>query len=208
MKSNTLMRRLIFTALSQHIESNDLYDAMLIWHSDFATTRDPSLKHFVKTVCSAMGKENKYDSLYWEIIECQKLSKKELLLDPIKEMKHHITKQKEKDFAAHTFALLIVQLGRNIDQIQYLDTNNMKQLLLDSHVGFKAAEAIVRSIKDATPRLIPEKAISSYTKALNTIYVSLCESLGPVKTDKILSLAITEVDKTKYGKSFSAKKFL
>lgn len=203
-------RRIIFTALARHFHENELYKAMLNWQNLTIKYPRSSLPQRIDKLCRAMKTDANQARIFQDIKECQNLADYLLKKDPLEKMRQYAADQSGiEDAPARSFAVLIVQIGRNIDLIEHPDLpTEIKKHLLDSGIHTKVANAVHASISQSKPYLIREEDIGKYESILNAVYVSLCESLGPVRADEILSQSTQQTDKTKYGKAYSSTNFL
>ncbi len=203
-------RRVFFTALSRVFEGNKVYDAMLLWQTRFANAPDTAAADTIKAICDAMGARELYQELYRHLKECAGMADYLLKEDPLPQLKSYAANQSGiEDAPARSFGVLIVQIGRSLDLIEYPNLPlQIKRALRSKGIDATAAEQIESMIRDDKARRIPESSLGDYAKATHVIYVVLAEVLGPVQADEILSNSVKLVDRAKYGKAYSARNFL
>lgn len=203
-------RRVFFTALSRVFEGNKVYDAMLLWQTRFANAPDSAAADTIKAICDAMGARDLYQDLYRHLKECAGMADYLLKEDPLPQLKSYAANQSGiEDAPARSFGVLVVQIGRSLDLIEYPNLPlQIKRSLRAKGVDATAADQIETMLRDDKAKRIPESALGKYAAATHIIYVVLAEVLGPVKADEILGNSVRLVDRSKYGKAYSARNFL
>jgi hypothetical protein len=67
---------------------------------------------------------------------------------------------------------------------------------------------VLETLEDGKARVAPPLNAGNYQSALNGIYIALCDSYGPVKSDRLLSDSMKKVDASKFGRAYSPTNFL
>ncbi len=203
-------RRVVFTALSRVFEGNKVYDAMLLWQTRLANAPDSAAADTIKAICDAMGSRDLYQELYRQLKECSSMADYLLKEDPLPQLKSYAANQSGiEDAPARSFGVFVVQIGRSLDLIEYPNLPmQIKRALRAKGVDASAADQIETMIREDKARRIPESMLGEYATAAHIIYVVLAEVLGPVQADDILSNSVKMVDRSKYGKAYSARNFL
>ena len=204
-------RRAVFTALSTYLEGDTLFKAMWIWQNSHYKVTRFSVSHFVLELCNEFNISATYVEICQSIKECLVLPEKNLEKDPIESMaRDQKSSENNNNYGEpHTFSVLMIRIGKTLEATQ--GQQILRQISDQFHIqGFttRFTNAILDNMGGSSKVIIRLGKNSSYTKAVNAIYIGLCEALGPVKADEVLSVSVQVVDKSKYGKIYSATNFL
>lgn len=197
----------IFTALVPHFKGSHLTDALLLWQNEFANRHRFSQRQFALAVSSKISSKSSYREILSSIIDAMAEDEHHLLEAP----KNLFSKATSRELApARTFSMLLFNLGRNLSQPRDSTIlNNAYKKMISNGLSDELANAVLENMTTKTkPNLIRLKRENGYRNTIHTIYVSMCESLGPVKADELLSDSAKVVNQHDFGTKYSANNFL
>jgi hypothetical protein len=207
MTSSDEMRRRIYAALREHYSGEDLIGGMQLWKQKFAQRNRFSQRQFAM----ALSRQFKVDSSYKQILSSITFAMQTDLNALPEAPSDARLDLHRKDLApARCFVVLLSKIGENAEDLMAVDTKeHIRESLLDKEIRPEIASAVIHNL---TARhqltLVRMRDAERYRIVLNTIYVTICEKLGPVLGDQILSDSVKETDKTVFGKLHSARNFL
>ena len=197
-------RRAVFTVLSEVVEGTELWRAMWCWQQQFSHKSQFELNGFLSACSDIQAIAGNRANLYRRLISCMMLEEKELKADPIAEMQNYADELTELEsinpfsesadvddwsevFSSVTreiFSSLRSDSGRSIGTYAQ---EQAERHALDSRLAY--AFTLWRDNPGSNMDIV-DVELAALRKLLNYIYIGLCERLGPVDADRILSRAI------------------
>jgi hypothetical protein len=207
MSSSDEMRRRIYAALKEHYRGEDLRGGMRLWQQEFSHRTRFSQHQFAL----ALSRQFKISSNYKQLLSSITLAM-QADVSTLPEAPSDVSldlNRKELD-PARSFAMLLSRIGVNAGSFFTLDNKErVLDLLIENNFRAELAAAVIHNVTSSEGlKLISLREANSYRVVLNVVYVAICETLGPVQGDKILSDSVKETDKTEIGKIYSAGNFL
>jgi hypothetical protein len=207
MTSSDEMRRRIYAALKEHYSGEDLIGGMRLWKQKFAQRNRFSQHQFAM----ALSRQFKIDSSYKQILSSIAAAMQTDLNSLPQAPSDARLDLHRKDLApARCFVMLLSKIGGNTEDLMDTDTKErIIESLRDKEFKPEIASAVIHNLTASNHlTLIRMRDAERYRLVLNAIYVVICEKLGPVLGDQILSDSVKETDKTVFGKLHSARNFL
>lgn len=189
-----LRRRAIYTGLKPFLDDSALLDALLFWEENYAGAPRFTLQRFVSELCREGDLRPRRNDVLRSLVEAMNLPARALLPDPLQRTtRPSATATEVAAFAALAEALLESTSGTRrfslrLDLLASLDAqrlpppviSSLKEWLSDPHRALhleQCSTAVLRSV-------------------INRTYVVLCERCGPVEADRLLALAVKNVEAT------------
>lgn len=197
----------IFTALLPHFKGQHLTEALLLWQNEYANRQRFSQRQFALAVSSKVTTKSSYNEILSSIIDAMAEDEHYLLQAP----RNLFTKSKSNEIApARTFSMLLFNLGKNLNEPRNSAIlNNAYDKMIANGLSDELANAVLENMTTNTkPNLIRLRKENAYRNVIHAIYVSMCESLGPVKADELLSDSTKEINRHDFGTKYSANNFL
>lgn len=205
--SDTIMRNRIFTALLPHYQGDALSSALYLWEQDYADKRYFSQRQFALSVSSKIKSDSSYNEILSSIIEVMARDENLVLQAP----EHSEPNGDDNDMApARSFSMLLFHLGKHLKVSIDSDLiNRAKAKLVIDGLRPELATAVLENMTSKSkPYLIRLSRENAYRSTIHLIYVAMCEVLGPVRADELLSDSVKEVNQHEFGLAYSAQNFL
>lgn len=179
-------RRAIYTGLKPFMDDDSLIDALLHWEENFANAPRFTLQKFVSELCREGELRSRRADILLSLVQAMNMPSQSLLPDPVQS-----NPAPSRDNGGDAFVALAQAL------FHCLDNNHRYQLRLDMLASLDAMglpahvlHAMNKWLNDNQP-LDSLHAPTRVLRALiNRFYVLLCERLGPVNADQVLSRAV------------------
>lgn len=197
-------RRAVFTVLSEVVEGAELWQAMWCWQQQFSHKSQFELNGFLSACNHIQAIAGNRANLYRRLISCMMLEEKELKADPIVDMQNYAEELTELELlnpfvettAVSDWSAAFSTVAREIFTSLRSDTarsiGKYAQEQAERH-SLDARLAYAFTLWKESPKGVMDIAdveSAALRKLLNYIYIGLCERLGPVEADRILSHAI------------------
>lgn len=200
-------RQRVFYALSMHYSGAALAQGLTIWEQEFSHGTRFSRKQFAVAISRRLSPVITYDAVLASINHAMQLDVDELN----RVLGEARTPQDSASMAAaRTLAVLLAIMGKRLGEPK--GSPLLKQLfdgLLKKRFSAAVASAVLHNLVSAKDLTLIRLAESeAYRVLLNSVYIVLCEKMGPVKADVLMSESIKEADRTSSGQTYSATHFL
>lgn len=193
-------RRAVFTVLSEVLSDQTLWEVMWHWQNHYSEKPQFELNHFLADCNNVPEIAENRSWLYRQLIGLLMNKSSELKPDPWEDMRSYeiASGYISADYSDLPDWSLVFSSVINTLEIQLRSDNQrtVYRYVIDNLERKKCSPALVTAFKQWTREgnLIDVKTIEKHElkTLINLFYVAMCELLGPVKGDKILSTAIQE----------------
>ena len=194
----SLKRRIIYTALSDFISEQHITDAMNIWEKSYTDKSRYEINNFLAE-CSASVpgvKENKpaiYRKIVGLMMSPESVSLKAYYIDDNASAVHSPsddTSYTDGKIYGHLLTIIVRKMLSSI----YPETRN--SVIYYLHSNHRMSLSMLRESLDSSDSPVSMLSLKEAKKSLNTVYICLCEYIGPVEADRILSSVIDYMKNT------------
>ena len=200
-------RRAVFTVLSEFVQGDDLWRAMWRWQHNYADKSQFELNAFLSDCRDIAEIAANRSTLYRQLIGLLMDKKADLKPDPMIDMMRFRSESAGHDTPA----------GQNMaEEGDWSESFSVVLRALFAQLRSDTARLVKHyATEQATRNKLPKELTYEFTlwdqgkllcvngvplpdlrRLLNFIYIGLCESLGPVEADLVLSAAIREAQDT------------
>lgn len=225
-------RKAICKGLSQYLTGDDLLNAMCIWQQEYSHLPKFAITNFVRRVTEHTEYAKERAAIHLSLTSSLMLSENNLGPDPLPEMRSYLGKRVgaaeaeailgrnntnasasgPQTDSAVAFELL---LGGFLQKIANSNSSAEKQVrlaLLHKVTGMniepESQAALMSWLQRENRHIDVSPAPVQMQEILHESYVATCQQLGPVKTDQLLTEALTVVETSEAGRRFSPREFL
>ncbi len=215
-----IKRRIIFTVLSGHIPENHLWDVMWRWEKDYSERSRFELNRFLADCAHVPFILKNRTPLYRQIIRLMMAPDPEALEpDPLEAMQDYhrqsgcrprpkkTTSTEHKVSCATLMTDIILGMMKNVPADA---ANRALHYALGNSQRKELSFGIIQMLENGQRMLTAPTTDVSVREArilINLIYVGLCEMIGPVETDEVLSQSI-RMTLSRYRADAHARKLL
>lgn len=196
-------------ALSAHYSGVALEQALSIWETQFLQGSRFSYRQFAMAVSRQLRPVVGYADVLTSIENAMRLKSSDLAALQSPCLQKPFSSRPDLA-AARTLAVLLALIGKQLSIPKGSPAlERLFDLLVKKRFSATVASAVLHNLVSSNKLSLIRLADSEdYRTLVNSVYVMLCNEVGPVKADKLLSDAIKEADKTTSGKAYSALQFL
>lgn len=201
-----LRRRAIYTGLKPFLDEGTLLDALLHWEEHYSAAPRFKLQHFVSELCREGDLRPRRNDVLRSLIEAMSLPARALLPDPLQRTARPGASSTEVEaFATLAEALLNSTAGNQrfslrLDLLASLDPQRLPP---------QALSAMKTWLSERGRPLKLERCTTAMLRGMiNRLYVVLCERCGPVEADRLLALAVRDVEAARPELSTSLSRLL
>ncbi|MDH0957449.1 hypothetical protein N5C54_06620 [Pseudomonas chengduensis] len=195
-------RRAIYTGLSSHFSGDELLAVLCLWEDRYAEKPPFALNEFLAEVATARGQRLERAKLYRELVGALTGPLSALLPDPGPELLAWrqrrgvaVPEGQQAQQARHSFCLLSKAL---LNALGASRSESLRRFAADNLGGMQVDEArrlglrawLLQGDEQGLLGLTP----AQLSKMLNLLYIGLCEFLGPVAADRLLSQCVDQVE--------------
>jgi hypothetical protein len=211
----SLRRRAIYTGLVGHFSDEEVWPLLALWESKYAEQPPFALNEFLAEVVLRTERKVERARLYRELVGALTGSPAQLLPDPSEQLtawrqgrNEAVRKIATPDSAAQsTFLALSRTLLEQLDSPQQMAlrlfaAGNLSGMGVSAELSTRLRIWLEQGGDDAVASL----GLEQLRKLLNLLYIGLCEFLGPVRADRVLSQAVSRVEAQ--GVEFSPRRLL
>lgn len=184
-------RRAIYTGLKPFMDDDSVIDAVMHWEQNFANAPRFTLQKFVSELCRDGDLRTRRADILLSLVQAMNMPSQSLLPDPVQNSPEQQTADSADAFMVLTNALF-----------NALDNDQRYQLRLDmlaslDGMGLPAhvLHAMNRWLNDNQALDSLHAPVPVLRSLVNRFYVLLCERLGPVAADRVLSRAVSEAQR-------------
>ncbi len=197
-------RRAIYTGLVGHFPEDEVLPLLSLWESKYADQPQFALNEFLGEVIRHSGRKLERGRLYRELVGALTGPASELLPDP--EARLRAWRRGEPDMiesarsvdhpARQTFEVLSQELFEQLDggmaqRLRRYAAGNLTGMQVGTETRLRLRGWLEQGAGDGLVGLDLEQL----RKLLNLLYISLCEFLGPVMADQVLTRAIQKAER-------------
>lgn len=195
-------RRAIYTGLAGHFAGDELLALLSLWEDRYAEKPPFALNEFLAEVAQASGQRLERAKLYRELVGALTGPLSALLPDPAPQL--HAWRQQQGTRAAEpvvhgqardSFGLLSQAMftalgGEQSERLRRFAAGNLGGMQVDDATRLRVRAWLLQGDEQGLLGLAPEQL----RKLLNLLYIGLCEFLGPVAADRLLSRSVQQVE--------------
>lgn len=196
-------RRAIYTGLAGHFPDEELWPLLALWENKYAEKPPFALNEFLGEVVLRTERKLERARLYRELVGALTGPASELLPDPEEQLEAWRQGQSEAvrrvarpdAVAQRTFLALSEALLEQLDSQQRISlrrfaAGNLGGMGVSAELGARLRAWLEHGADDGIESL----GLEQLRKLLNLLYIGLCEFLGPVRADRVLSQAVNRVE--------------
>ena len=211
----SLRRRAIYTGLAGHFSDEEVWPLLALWESKYAEQPPLPLNEFLAEVVLRTERKLERARLYRELVGALTGPPSQLLPDPEEQLaawrqgrNEAVRQVATPDSAAQTTFLalnqaLLEQLdGAQQAALRRFAAGNLSGMGVSSELSTRLRIWLEQGGSDGIANL----GLEQLRKLLNLLYIGLCEFLGPVRADRVLSQAVNRVEEQ--GVEFSPRRLL
>lgn len=207
-KSYIHKKRIVFTALKPYFSGDKLMQAMILWDTKYAHAPSTAVQHFVYDLKNSIDENADIRGAHLGLIRAGSLPESALLADPTVAVDRYIKSNdlaKQATFSKSEFEVLqafVLYWRKSIDHrenqlVTAFVIENIPKQKIDPSLTMAFVSWLGQRKKIEQ---FPETQISDLRKIVNLIYTASCEYLGPVRSDKILSLVSQKIKQINGGR--------
>ena len=211
----SLRRRAIYTGLAGHFSDEEVWPLLALWENKYAEQPPSALNEFLAEVVLRTERKLERARLYRELVGALTGPPSQLLPDPEEQLaawrqgrNEAVRQVATPDSAAQTTFLALNQaLLEQLDSAQQaalrrFAAGNLSGMGVSSELSTRLRIWLEQGGSDGIANL----GLEQLRKLLNLLYIGLCEFLGPVRADRVLSQAVNRVEEQ--GVEFSPRRLL
>ena len=194
----TRRRRALYTGMMPYLDSRQLMEALMLWEQKYANSQVFSAKFFVADLARVISKDIDTKALLANILDSWKMPDEELSPDPSDHISNYRTKLRKiapknnlpPEMVA--FKLLVTKLLENCppdtaDDLKKYVIRKASSLDIDLNLKWQ----IVKWLGSESSNIrVPFVKVAELRKVVNLFYIGMCERLGPVVSDELLSKTV------------------
>lgn len=190
-----LKRRAVVTGLSPFLKDEALLKAVVFWEESYASAPRFALQRFVAELCRGTELANQRSEVLLSLVEAMGMEESSLLPDPFSGKSR---KAPSKKIAlgpiAQAFVLLMEELLESVPKdVGYNVRRDLQASLDTKRLPAELVAALQLWLNERAPLQITNADLKMLRLLVNRTYVLLCERMGPVAADKMLSGAVANV---------------
>ena len=211
----SLRRRAIYTGLAGHFSDEEVWPLLALLESKYAEQPPFALNEFLAEVVLRTERKLERARLYRELVGALTGPPSQLLPDPEEQLaawrqgrNEAVRQVATPDSSAQTTFLalnqaLLEQLdGAQQAALRRFAAGNLSGMGVSSELSTRLRIWLEQGGSDGIANL----GLEQLRKLLNLLYIGLCEFLGPVRADRVLSQAVNRVEEQ--GVEFSPRRLL
>lgn len=211
----SLRRRAIYTGLAGHFSDEEVWPLLALWENKYAEQPPSALNEFLAEVVLRTERKLERARLYRELVGALTGPPSQLLPDPEEQLaawrqgrNEAVRQVATPDSAAQTTFLALNQAL--LEQLDSAQQAALRRFAAGNLSGMGvSAELLTRLriwLEQGGGDGIANLGLEQLRKLLNLLYIGLCEFLGPVRADRVLSQAVNRVEEQ--GVEFSPRRLL
>jgi hypothetical protein len=196
-KSLEYRRRAVYTALIQHLDGDELWEALALWEDNYAASANFSAQRFLSDVLNTPELRGKRVRVFQGLIRMLASPASDLLPDPREQLLVYRMRRgktsavtSSRDPAVVACSSLLARILRGLDENNRL---RMRLFILDqlekSGIDVAMRAAVRTWLSDQTRLALDTATIGDLRRLINLAYIGLCEYVGPVAADAALNKA-------------------
>ncbi|MBN7116782.1 hypothetical protein ACP87_03030, partial [Pseudomonas oleovorans] len=195
----SLRRRAIYTGLAGHFSDEEVWPLLALWENKYAEQPPFALNEFLAEVVLRTERKLERARLYRELVGALTGPPSQLLPDPEEQLaawrqgrNEAVRQVATPDSAAQTTFLalnqaLLEQLDVQQQQaLRRFAAGSLNGMEVSQELGLRLRAWLEQGAADGVESL----GLEQLRKLLNLLYIGLCEFLGPVRADRVLSQAV------------------
>jgi hypothetical protein len=209
----TLRRRAIYHGLREIMPQNEALKAVEIWQTDFSDKPVYALQPFITRVTAGFGLDVPRNIIQRALINALSLNVADLPDDPLSNKiieTPYLRASRETDIVFTTLFLKLLSSteNQNVGVILNIRTKLVEQIKRMS-IKRDLQEKLIATIHEPhTKNSISGLSVEQMKTILHFIYVDLCEYIGPVLADQIMSESIKHTHELPEASTCNPRDFL
>lgn len=225
-------RRAIHMGLKQYLQGDDLLNAMCIWQQDYARLPKFAITNFVRRITDETRQDNMRAAIHLSVTSSLMLDEDNLGPDPFPDMRRYLTERvgaaeaeemlgggssllddgAEQTDSVKVFELLMQTLLEKINRVNPNAGRELRATLLrtlaDMSLNDTTLEAATSWSQLKTKHLRAQLEPLELQELLHAVYITSCDLLGPVRTDRLLTESLEIAEASAAGSNFSPRELL
>jgi len=206
-------RRAVYTALRSHLDDQALVKALTVWDADYSEQSRFSFTAFLAVVCYTAELKRKRTRILSSLLKAMESEEAALLPDPYDSSTQHYEIAEPREHLENNTTIVFKRfLEQLIERLEKRNALNVRTYIIqhagDLKVSAAARVQLCEWLNQKTHVLSEQYDLESLRKVINFAYIALCELVGPVKTDQLLSQTSAEVEDFANNKQVSLHDFL
>lgn len=194
-----LKRRAVYTGLRPYLNDDELLNALKLWQVEFSGKPKFAFTAFLAVITNTDALRSKRTRILSSLLKSMELADVDLLADPYDETSKQYQFAAEdliaEDHTTTVFMHFFEQLQEKMDEKDAIGVRVfMIQHVANLHLNTRSNKQLTDWIDKKTNTLNGLFNLHCLRQVINLAYVGMCQSIGPVKTDQMLSQTIKEVE--------------
>ncbi len=195
----TLKRRAVYTGLRPYLNDDELLNALKLWQVEFSGKPKFAFTAFLAVITNTDALRSKRTRILSSLLKSMELTEVDLLADPYdestKQYKFAAEDMIAEDHTTTVFMHFFQQLQGKMDEKDAMGVRTyMIQHIATLHLNTRSNKQLTDWIDKKTNTLNGLFNLHCLRQVINLAYVGMCQLIGPVKTDQMLSQTIKEVE--------------
>lgn len=200
-KSLEHRRRAVYTALIEHLDANELWEALAHWEDAYAGDLRFSSQRFLSDILVTPQLREKRVRILQSLVRAQSAPMANLLPDPREQLLvYRMRRGRASPVTSSRDPVVVAWCSLMSRMLHNLDNNNrlrMRLYILDqlerSGVASPVRAAIRVWLSEQSRLTLSAASEKDLRRLLNIAYIGLCEYVGPVAADAALNRAFTQL---------------
>ncbi len=207
-------RRAIFTGMRPFLKDADLKIALEIWQEKYVDKPKTAYTQFIAESCGTKELKGKRSAILNSIFNALTLPEKELLPDPFNQQTNQFDIafiQQENHIEANLVFVEFMQTllshlgGENESKVRgYLVEHSEGKF----NLNVQQMLALKMWLNNAKESFEISFSADDKRELINLAYIAMCQYIGPVKSDQVLSMSIKQTESFAKGKAVNVHAFL
>lgn len=188
-------RRAIYTGLKDFLNDEQMERALRHWENRYADQPSLALQRFVADICADSELKAKRATVLRSLLNAMNSPVSDLLPDPGGSSGSSIMQPPAANSGSAFSALMLALMSQLSDDKQGKLRLDLFAALRRRQLPPTLLDALQRWLASRHPLELQQAPTALLQKLINQYYVLLCEDLGPIQADRMLALAVKQVQR-------------
>lgn len=197
-------KRAVYTGLESFLSTSQLMQAMILWENKYAQEPKFAMRQFVADLCKRYGKNLAQSEVLGKLVRAMDAPEAQLLPDPSQEIDVYRrqfnirTKIENRSLELKVFQLFLTELFDALDpDVQFEVKRNLTLGEFDEEISTSFRREFIFWMNGRSSQIeMPVVDVHQLRAMVNQAYVVICEAIGPVEADKVLSDTVYAVKRS------------
>lgn len=194
-----LKRRAVYTGLRPYLNDDELLNALQLWQVEFSGKPKFAFTAFLAVITSTETLRSKRTRILSSLLKSMELSEADLLADPYDALSKQYRFATEDMIAEdHTTTVFVHFFEKLQEKMNERDALGVRTYIIQNvaklQLNTRSNKQLVDWIDKKTNTLNGLFNLQCLRQIINLAYVGMCQYIGPVKTDQLLSQTIKETE--------------